>query len=174
MTNKREDQRDCPETHPVALEVREQILDPFIKATTVALRDWANTEMVVLSVFRQTLHRRLGDLAAMLHLQSRTVNSLTLSFPQRTAEALARRILAGSSVAVDQALIRDCLAETVNVIAGQAKALLHGTPHHFVFFMPIVLDAARLETLAQPAGDCLLVSCDSDLGPFTLQVFVDL
>jgi CheY-specific phosphatase CheX len=63
---------------------------------------------------------------------------LELCLPERTAVELARRILAGAVDRLTADLIRDCMGEVANVAAGQAKALLVGTPSHFVLSTPVV------------------------------------
>src|SRR4051812_12669340 len=61
---------------------------------------------------------------------------LVLSFPGRTAATLARRILAEAAVDADAMMVQDCMGEVANVVAGQAKALLVGSPSHFTLSTP--------------------------------------
>jgi CheY-specific phosphatase CheX len=63
---------------------------------------------------------------------------LELCMPERTADELARRILAGAVDRLTADLVRDCMGEVANVAAGQAKALLVGRPSHFVLSTPVV------------------------------------
>ena len=100
--------------------------------------------------------------------------SLVLSFPAQTAEGLARRILAGAVDHVDRDLIRDCMGELGNVIAGQTKTLLVGSPYHFVFSTPTVVAGAHHEVRTKNALSCLVIVWSSDLGEFALQLFLNL
>lgn len=157
---------------PVVGEIRDQFLEPFITATCVALGEMAGTEAIVRAVYRKALNHALGDLAAVLEFRSTGEGFLVLSFPQRTAVALARRILTGVSEEVDEDLIRDCMGEIANVVAGQAKAMLGGTPYRFVFSLPKVMVGAK-ELWPRQGLDCLVVAFSSDQGDFALQLFLE-
>jgi CheY-specific phosphatase CheX len=164
---------DVDGAQPIVGELRANLLEPFIVATGTALGQMAGAEVVVRAVFQKTMHHALGDIAAVFRLRSASEGFLVLSFPERTAAALAGRILAGVSQQVDANLIRDCAGEIANVVAGQAKALLAETPYRFVFFMPqVVVDAKEFR--APPSLDCLAVIFSSDTGSFALQLFLKL
>jgi chemotaxis protein CheX len=158
---------------PVVGEVRDKLLEPFITAVCVALGEMAGTEVVVRAVYRKTIHHASGDIAAVLELMSATEGPLVLSFPERTAAALAGRALAGAAEEVDENLTRDCVGEIANVVAGQAKAMLANTPYHFAFTTPKIVVGA--DEFRLPHGlDCLVVAFSSDQGEFALQLFLKL
>ena len=158
---------------PVAGEIRDTLLEPFITATCVALGEMASTEVVVRAVYQKTVPHALGDIAAVLELLSAREGFLVLSFPERTAAALAGRILAGVAEEVDADLIRDCVGEIANVVAGQAKALLAGTPYRFAFSLPKVVVGGP-EFRPKQGQDCLVVAFNSDLGEFAMQLVLEL
>lgn len=89
------------------------------------------------------------------------LGAIVLALPDATARALARRVLAEAAVEPDAGMVRDCAGEIVNVICGQAKTLLAGTPYHFDLGTPHVAGPASFE-----AWDTL--AFDSDAGPFAL------
>jgi chemotaxis protein CheX len=153
-------------------EARENLLEPFIAAVRAALGEMAGAEPVVRAVYRKAMQHAMGDIAAVIRLRSiRGEASLVLSFPQPTAVALARRILAEFNQAVEEDLIRDCLGEIANVVAGQAKALLAERPVRFEFRLPqMVVNAAEFQPCL--GVDCLVVIFDCDQGEFALQLFV--
>jgi chemotaxis protein CheX len=176
------DTRDSPlpsgaetpsEARPVSQEVRERLVEPFIAAACLVLRECAGTEAVVRAVYRQTLPRPFGDMTAMLRLAGATEEILTLSCPMETAAALAGRMLTGVTPDPDEALVRDCLGELANVIAGQAKALLAGTPYHFTFSPPLVLSGVGQEIRPNLGTDCLVIAFGSDVGDVALQLFLN-
>jgi chemotaxis protein CheX len=159
------------DAQPVDGEIRQTLLEPFIEATRTALGEMAGTEVVVRAVLQKRLHGPLGDVAAVLGLRSALEESLVLSFPRRTAAALAGRMLAGVTQELDENLIRDCVGEIANVVAGQAKALLAGGPYHFTFGVPqVVVDGQEFPP--QQGLDCLVVAFSSDQGDFALQLFL--
>jgi chemotaxis protein CheX len=156
---------------PVSAEIREKLVDPFIAATRTALGEMAGANVAVRAVFQCAVPRDLGDLSVVLRLTSATEELLAISFPRQTATALVRRVLAGVSVEFDDQLLHDGIGEIGNVIAGQAKALLAGTPYHFVFSLPTVV--GRVLNLAPvPNPDRLVVAFDCELGEFALQLFL--
>jgi chemotaxis protein CheX len=174
-------------------EVRDKLLEPFIAATRAALGEMAGADLVVRAVYRKPMQRALGDIAAVIGLRPVSMESppsypstplagercrgeramLLLSFPRRTAAALAGRILAGVATEVDENLIRDCVGEIANVVAGQAKALLAERPVRFGFSLPQVVVNAD-EFHPPPGLDCLVVAFTCDRGEFALQLFVEL
>src|SRR5262249_43300037 len=105
---------------PLLPELREQILGQFISAASLALREWAGTDVEVRDVRQATRVERLGELSARLRVLSGPFSALMLSSSARTAAALARRIVTEVGAEVDDALSRDCLGEVANIIAGQA------------------------------------------------------
>jgi chemotaxis protein CheX len=150
---------------------RDDLLGPFITATCTALSEMAGAEAVVRAVYQQAPQHTLGDIAAVVGLTSATERFLVLSFPQRTAAALAGRILAGAAQEVDEDLIKDCVGEIANVVAGQAKAMLAGGPYQFAFSIPQVVGDAS-QCLPQQGLDCLVVDFSSDHGEFALQLII--
>jgi chemotaxis protein CheX len=154
----------------VSAEIREKLLEPFITATRTALAEMASVDVVARTVCQNSRPPAPGDISAVLRLTSATDEWLVLSFPERTAATLARRMLTGVTPEVDDQLIRDCVAEIGNVIAGQAKTLLGGTPFHFAFSVPSVMVGG--DDLPQDAGlNCLIVAFEGDPGEFALRLF---
>jgi CheY-specific phosphatase CheX len=159
------------EVQPVPQPIREQLLDPFIEAACGTLRDWAQTEAAVRTTHRQTRPPAFGDLWAALELtfaDDRGILVIGMAAP--TAAALARRILAETTREVNDTLVCDCVGELANVTAGQAKALLHGTPRWFRLGTPRVAPA----DIAWPAPDCLVAMLGTDLGDIALRLCVQL
>src|SRR5262245_61161264 len=88
-------------------EIQETLLEPFIAAVGAALGEMASIEVVPRAVYRRTQHNPTADIAAVLRIMSATEGLLILGFPERTARALASRILAGSTNELETTLIRD-------------------------------------------------------------------
>jgi chemotaxis protein CheX len=93
---------------------------------------------------------------------------LLLRFPERTAAAIAQRVLADTEVELNESLIRDCIGEIANVIAGQAKTLLAGTPYRLTFSLPEVVVGKHLLSHPEWSRECLVIAFRSDLGEFSL------
>ena len=161
---------EFPDAQPVSPEVREQLMEPFISATCLTLTELAQTELAVRSVYRTALPRTLGDISAVLGLTAEGGEVLVLSFPAPTAAALAGRVLAEVTQAPDDDLVRDCMGELANVIAGQAKTLLAETPYQLLLGTPTILSGAGLEVGSRPDVESLVVVFGTDAGDFALQV----
>jgi chemotaxis protein CheX len=154
----------------VSPEVREVLLEPFISAACMTLAELAHTELAVRSVYRTAPPRTFADISAVLGLTAEGKEVLVLSFPAATAAAFAGRILAEVTPAPDDDLIRDCMGELANVIAGGAKTLLAETPYQLRLATPSILSGAGLEIGSWPGAEGLVVVFGSDAGPFALQV----
>jgi chemotaxis protein CheX len=163
----------CRDAQPVSPEVREQLLEPFISAASMTLAELAQTDLAVRTVYRTARPRTLGDLSAVLGLKPGGGELLALSFPAPTAAALAGRILAEVTRAPDDELVRDCMGEVANVIAGQAKTLLAETPYQLILATPSILSGPGLELGSRPGVEALVVVFGSDAGEFALQVCLE-
>jgi CheY-specific phosphatase CheX len=145
-------------------------LEPFVAAVETTLRESAGVEVVAGSAARATGIDRFDDVSILLRLDADKPGWLVLRIPPATAAELAGRVLGPVEDKPDTALIRDCVAELLNVIAGQAKALTYGTPRHFTLATPTVATAA-------PSGDSdeqWVIPFDSDVGAFDLLVCLPL
>ncbi|MBN9521487.1 chemotaxis protein CheX [bacterium] len=136
--------------------MRDELLGAFDTGVVTALREMAGVEAVHRGPADAT-----ADVAVALRLDIGAGWWAVLALPSATATALARRVLAGVADEPDDAMIRDCAAEVLNVTAGQAKTLLYGTPHHFTFATPTT----------PPAGTAgAAIGFDSECGVFSLRL----
>jgi CheY-specific phosphatase CheX len=148
----------------VGVENPRELVEAFAEAVPPALREMAGVEAVVRESRPADGADAFGDLSATVRLTTAGGEwRLGLSFPQRTAAELARRVLAGTTDAVTPELIADCMGEVANVVAGQAKALLFGTASHFTLSTPVVLTGS-----AEAADVAWVIQFDSDAGEFAL------
>jgi chemotaxis protein CheX len=160
-------------SQPVSEAIHDLLVEPFISATTVALGEMAGASVVVQMVCQKELRQTLGDVSAIVRLKSASSDQglLVFDFPTPTAASLAAKVLAEVGEELREDLIRDCMGELANVIAGQAKALLAGTPYQFVFSTPMIFVGVGQELPCPPDWPCLIVACSSDHGDFALQLF---
>src|SRR5262245_51784995 len=117
-----------PASGPISPEVFQQIVDAFVTATTTAVGEWVDTDVLVRSATLSSPAPTPGTILARIDLDGERLRQLTMSFPPSTAVALARLALRDAAVDPDLDLVRDCTGEIANIVAGQAKALLAGTP----------------------------------------------
>jgi chemotaxis protein CheX len=160
------------ERSPVTPEVHEQVLEPFITAITLTMQEMVGTEVFVKANYQKRLPRTLGDVSAMIGMESECGGTLVLSCLEGAAAVLARRILGEAVAEPEPPLIRDCLGELVNVIAGQSKAILAGTRYHFMLTTPTVVAGAGLEIPRAEDTSCFVIALGSDVGELALQVCI--
>jgi chemotaxis protein CheX len=157
-------------SQPVIADVREKLLGPFSEATVLTMREMAGIEIAVRSVYQKTGYRMFGDISAVLGLLGKAEGSLVISFPEATAEAFVRRILASVDASPGPSIVRDCIGELSNVIAGQARGLLVDSTYQFSLSIPTVISGASHEIRHKPGAPCLVVAFGCDLGEFALQL----
>lgn len=139
------------------MDTRDQLLKAFDTGVVTSMRELAGVEAV-----RRGRGAGVAGVAAALRLEIGEGWWAALAFPDASAAALARRVLAGIADEPDAALVRDCVAELLNVTAGQAKTLLYGTAHHFTFATPTTPPEMAV-------GDG--VGFESECGTFSLYLF---
>jgi chemotaxis protein CheX len=154
-------------------EVEALPLESFITATTVALAEMARTEVAVREVYRATPDDAWGGVSAVLELKSATEGLLVLSFPEPVAAAVAKRVLVDVKEELNESLVRDCVGEIANVIAGQAKTLLAGTPYQMNFSLPEVVAGGRSPSHPERGLGGVVIAFESDLGEFTLRLVLN-
>jgi chemotaxis protein CheX len=125
-------------------------LEPFVTAVTTVLREMAGVEVAAKSARRPVGGDRPADLAAVVRLLAPVEGWMALCFEPATAVALARRVLAGAAAVPVGEMAPDCAGELANVVAGQVKALMFGTPHHFSISLPSVGSAGEVIPADEP------------------------
>lgn len=168
-----EDLENTPEPRrPNSEAVCSQVIEAFIAAARAALAEMAGTEAIVRTVGQARPLRAPDDVSAVVQLTSATEGYLILEFPQRTAAALARRVFSGVLQEIGEDLICDCVGEIANVVAGQSKALLAGTPYHFRFSVPRIVLGVAPELELSSGRNCLAVSLSTDLGDIAMHLLL--
>src|SRR5436190_21938258 len=115
------------------------VLEPFVTAVATAFRESAGMDVTVGTVVQSTDPELLSGDSVFLRLEAEISGWLVLCVPSAIAAKLARRVLGEAVNEVDADIIQDCLAELLNVIAGQAKALTFGSPWHFSLSTPTAI-----------------------------------
>jgi CheY-specific phosphatase CheX len=118
-------------------ETPQEVTDAFTSAAVTALQ-----EMVQLEAFAEPLAAPApmeGDelVVATLPLAGESPGSMNLIMTAQTAADLAGRYLPQGTM-LTQEIVDDTAGEFANVIGGQAKTFLKGTPRHFTISPPSV------------------------------------
>jgi chemotaxis protein CheX len=150
--------------------MHQQLVEAFITAASAAVAEMAGTQAAMRDAGWRALDGVAGTVVAVIDLDSATLARLVLSCPEATASALAGRVLADKTDKLDTDLVRDCMGEIANVVAGQAKALLAGTPYQFTFAVPRVFAAGDEDVVPAAEQTGLSIDFGSDAGPFGMQL----
>jgi CheY-specific phosphatase CheX len=159
---------DIPaDAKPVPTSIPREMIEAFVAATTTAFQELAQTEVAAREPF--AVDRLLTqDVSATIMLRHDPPGRLVLSFPLPVLEALVSRYLDGAATLTPE-LLDDAAGEFANVVSGQAKTILKGTPEHYWLSTPVVSRAAP--SLADNEGaNIVTLIFDCDCGTFVLQV----
>ena len=165
----KEIQEHC-NTEPVLEEIRKQLLGPFTSAIIVTMKVMAGIEPVVRAVYQKTHHKMFGDISAVIGLTSSVDGAMVLSFPGSSALAYTQLILQDVVDIPSSDIIRDCVGEIANVIAGQARGILANTTYQFSMSTPTIVSGAGHEIRHKPGLPCLVAVFTSEVGDFALQL----
>lgn len=160
-------QRDI---QPVMSEIRDRLIAPFITATEQAFQEMAGIEVKVRALYRKSGYRMFGDLSAIIGLLGESEGSMVLSFPEAMGRTLARKLVQAFGGEPNEDLLRDCIGELANVIAGQARCLITSEKFSFSLSTPTVIAGSGHEIRHKPGNPCLVVAFESELGEFALQI----
>jgi chemotaxis protein CheX len=155
---------------PVVEELREALLKPFSEAAMMAMKEMAGMQITINTVYQKNGYRMFGDISAVIGLIAKTEGSLVISFPSETAKAVVGRILASVQCESNDDVIRDCVGEIANVIAGQARGVMIDTPYRFGMSTPTIVAGAHHEICHKAGMPCLVVVFGSDVGDFAMQL----
>jgi CheY-specific phosphatase CheX len=145
------------------VESKDLVVNAFTEAIGLALREMAGIEVAPRGISTQAFTRPL-EVCAYLKLKSVGEGDLAIVLSKQVAYELASRIFAQSGMEIDEAMLPDCIGEVANVVAGQAKTLLFGTPAHFVLSTPTLMP----ESLPHPNDERTIITIASEIGEMIL------
>lgn len=139
-----------------------EVLEAFTAATVTAFQELTATAVAVTEPERAPS----SDVIAVIPLRRAVPGRLVLAMPGPVLAALAGRYLP-AEVALTADLLDDSAGEFANVIAGQAKTMLKGTPYHFHLSPPQV---SRSPAMRAADGVPLSLAFTADVGTFLLDI----
>lgn len=140
----------------------------FQSAAITGLQELAQLEAIPASTMPAIGEMSAGAIVlATIQLRRSVPGTMTLVLSAKAAEQLAARYLPEGTF-VTAELSDDVAGEFANVMAGQAKTILKGTPYHFGMSTPVVTHAANTAQLPAAAHCAILLACE--LGPVLLIV----
>lgn len=143
-----------------------EVIEAFTSSAVTALHELAQLEAIPANsaAIGTTI---AGDVVvAVVQLLRSIPGAMTLVLPPVLAQRLSEGYLPGGTELTDE-IINDVAGELANVIAGQAKTILKGTPYHFKLSIPAV---SRRAGCGQLPGVAITLVVETTL----LQLLVDL
>jgi CheY-specific phosphatase CheX len=110
-----------------------------------------------------------GVVLAAIRLLRHTPGTMTLVLSTDTASQLAAHYLPEGTQLIHE-IIDDVAGEFANVIAGQAKTILKGTPYHFTMSTPVVTRPENLASTQFFANAGLALALTTELGHVLLRI----
>ncbi|WP_425618924.1 chemotaxis protein CheX [Anatilimnocola sp. NA78] len=133
-----------------------EVVEAFSAAAVTALREM--TQLDALLAPQDTTSELKGELVeAVMQLLRPVSGTFALVMAVDTAERLTERYLPVGTELTKE-IVNDVVGEFANVIAGQAKTMLKGTPYHFLLSLPVV---SRGAIAAKRAGFAANFQTDS-------------
>lgn len=147
-----------------------EVIESFATAAQTALLELTQFESFPGDASPEIAIDTEGEfITAAVRLQRATPGVMTLILPVATASQLAARYLpAGTELSAD--IIDDVVGEFANVIAGQAKTMLKGTPFHFTLSTPAVSRATGSALRPAATAKQLAVVLEFEAGRLLLLV----
>ncbi len=150
-----------------ASEIPPEVRAAFTSASITALQELAGLEAFADEPSSIAASLPVEVVAASIRLQRPHPGHLALVLSSETASLLATRYLPAGTT-LSREIIDDVAGEFANVIAGQAKTILKGTPYHFTLSTPSVVRETQDSGPAREAFRCLAVTFE--LGQMLLLV----
>ena len=132
----------------IASHQEPRVIEAFTSAAISALQELAQLEAIVDESPVLDVIENHDFVSATIRLVRTLPGTLTLILTEESAARLAARYLP-IGTALTTEIINDVVGEFANVIAGQAKTILKGTPFHFMLSTPAV---ARAPLESPPDG----------------------
>ena len=146
-----------------------EVVEAFTTAAITALQELTQTEAYA-QLSPEATEGAENFVQATLQLKRSVPGKLTLILTEDAASRLAARYLPGGTLLTKE-MIDDVIGEFANVIAGQSKTMLKGTPYHFTLSTPVVARVESFARLPEDAGT-LIAALGFDAGQ--LLVILDL
>ena len=147
-----------------------EVAKAFQSAAITALQELTQIEAYPESILpaMENMPSEEAVLAA-IQLLRHVPGTMTLVLTATAASQLAVRYLPHGTQLTEE-LVNDVAGEFANVITGQAKTILKGTPYHFRISTPVVTRAASPAQLHHLAGASCITLLASELGRLLLVV----
>ncbi|OGJ89339.1 MAG: hypothetical protein A2268_08425 [Candidatus Raymondbacteria bacterium RifOxyA12_full_50_37] len=155
-----------------AMPVITKLINPFINAVTDLMGTMAGMTVQRKELFLKKNYRLFGDVSGVMRLSGAIEGSVAVSFTEELARLIVGRIMRLDASAISSEDLQDGVGEIVNIVSGNAKALLAGTEYECTIALPGVVSGMWVELGHPGNAPCVAVVFEADNREFALQVSV--
>jgi chemotaxis protein CheX len=145
------------------------VVKAFTYAVVTTFQELTSTAVTLQEPVLRSASSATGDISAIIVLRRNLPGRLVCAFPEAVLKTLAKRYLP-ADVSLTPEIADDTAGEFANVIAGQAKTMLKGTPFHYALSTPVVTRGPVPPARCEGEWSQLLFLFDTDVGRFVVQV----
>lgn len=146
-----------------------EVAEAFASAAITALQELTQFEALLEELHTVTALEMSNVVAAAVQLVRRVPGKMSLVLTAESASRLAARYLPKETLLTEE-IVDDVAGEIANVIVGQAKTILKGTPYHFKMSTPTITRVANFSQLPGIAEATLVASLTFEAGRLLLFV----
>ncbi len=139
------------------LPVITKIVNPYISATVDLLSTMAKLHAEKKEVFLKKNYRLFGDVSAIMALSGKVEGEVTVCFEEALARQVVGAMMSLSPEGLAKEELRDGIGEVVNIIAGNAKAMLSDTEYAHQIALPAVVFGHGHEIAHPGNAPCIVV-----------------
>ncbi len=151
--------------------VNVEFINPFIDATKNVFTTMCGMEVKRKKLFLKDDHKMLGDVSGVMGLSGDASGSVVISMPGSLACLFVGKMLGEAPAKELNGEVCDGVGEIINMIAGQAKAMLVKTKYHFTISIPSVVSGTGHEISHKKGTPNIVVLFETESGvDFAIQV----
>jgi chemotaxis protein CheX len=159
------------DARPAGPDAPAAVVEAFTAAVVTTFQELCSTAVALREPVLVSASLAIGDINAAINLKRRLPGRLVCTFPRAVLEALAGSYLPAGTFLTSE-IADDTAGEFANVIAGQAKTMLKGTPYHYALSIPAVSREPIVSAEFEGERGQLLLLFDTEEGGFVLQVIL--
>ena len=147
-----------------------KVINPYISATIDLLGTMAGLHAEKKDVFLKKNYRLFGDISAIMSFTGKVEGEVVVCFEEQLAREVVSRIMATQPDMLTKDELREGIGETVNIIAGNAKASLSSTEYTHQIALPAVVFGHGHEISHTGNAPCIVVIFEVSGQPLAVMV----
>ena len=138
-------------------EIKLEVVMPFIDATKEIFDTMARIKARRKDVYLKTGYGMFGDVSGVIGLSGKPGGTCAISMPQSLAIRTVANMLSIETGTLEESEVRDGVGETINMIAGRAKAILSTTEYKFDITLPTIISGGPHELFQRMNSVCVVI-----------------